>query len=103
MSKKSNLAASVRQRLYNLAKGKGDDFNFVLTRYALERLLYRLSVSEYKNRFLLKGAFLFTVWFEVSHRPTKDLDLLGYGANDIAELEKTFISLCEVESEDGII
>jgi predicted nucleotidyltransferase component of viral defense system len=103
MSRISNLPASVRQRLFNFAKEKGEDFNFVLTRYALERLLYRLSISPYKNRFLLKGAFLFTVWFDVSHRPTRDLDLLGFGANDIPELEKIFISLCNIESEDGLI
>jgi predicted nucleotidyltransferase component of viral defense system len=103
MSKKSSLSASVKQRLLNFAKEKGEVFNFVLTRYALERLLYRLSVSPYKDKFLLKGAFLFTVWFDVIQRPTRDLDLLGFGAQDIAGLEKIFVSLCKIESEDGLI
>ena len=54
-----NLAASVRQRLLNIAKRDGEAFELVLTRYALERLLYRLGKSQYRNQFLLKGAMLF--------------------------------------------
>lgn len=60
MSKK-DLAASVRERLLNLAKERHEDFNFVLTRYAIQRVLYRLSISEYRDRFLLKGAWLFSI------------------------------------------
>jgi len=57
-----NLAASVRQRLMNLARTRHEDFQFVLTRYALERLLYRLSQSEHRDVFVLKGAMLFQLW-----------------------------------------
>ncbi len=67
-----NVAASVRARLLNRARETRQDFNLILTRYALERLLYRLSISAYANQFLLKGALLFDLWFDVPHRPTRD-------------------------------
>jgi hypothetical protein len=68
-----NLAASVRARLLNLAKAEGSDFNGVLVRYALERVLYRLSQSAHADRFLLKGAMLFALWYDMPHRPTESL------------------------------
>ncbi len=86
MSKGKNIAASVRQRLLNLARERREDFNFVLRQYGMQRLLYRLSVSEYADSFLLKGALLFWVWQEQFHRPTLDIDLLGFGSNDEAHL-----------------
>jgi hypothetical protein len=52
-----NLAASVRQKLQNFSQQQNDSFESVLTRYALERFLYRLSRSPYQNQFILKGAF----------------------------------------------
>lgn len=60
-----NIAASVRAKLKNKAKDEGKDFNLILTRYALERFLYRLSISAHRDHFLLKGALLFDVWFDV--------------------------------------
>ncbi len=75
----TNLPASVRQRLLNLSESTGDPFDLVLTRFALERFLYRLSISHYADQFILKGAMLLTAWGGSSHRPTRDLDLLGYG------------------------
>jgi len=74
-----NLAASIRQKLLNLATRQGEDFGLVLTRYALERLLYRLSQSRHCDQFILKGAMLFQVWTNTPHRPTRDLDFLGHG------------------------
>jgi hypothetical protein len=74
----TNMAASVRQRL--LRQSSGEDYNALLTQYAIERFLYRLSTSDLADRFVLKGAMLFRVWSGVMHRPTKDLDLLGRGA-----------------------
>ena len=74
----TNVAASVRQRLYNLAKEKQEDFNFVLGRFVAERLLFRLSVSENGSDFVLKGALLFLLWSDHLCRPTRDVDLLGY-------------------------
>ena len=72
-----NLAASVRARLKQRVEAGGQDFNLTLTHYGLERLLYRLSVSDHANSFLLKGALLFSLWYDVPHRPTRDVDLLG--------------------------
>ncbi len=99
----TNVAASVRQRLLNLSRDKGEDFNFVLTQYALERFLYRLASSEYANRFVLKGAMLFAAWSDRSHRPTRDLDLLGYGDASEQQLITSFQQICQAEVEpDGL-
>jgi Nucleotidyl transferase AbiEii toxin, Type IV TA system len=91
----SNLKASVRQRLQNISRKSKEPFDRVLSRYAVERLLYRLSQSHDANRFLLKGAMLFPLWFEEIHRPTRDVDLLGYSENDEASLERIFKKLCK--------
>ena len=100
----SNAAASVRQQLYNLAKEKQEDFNLVLSRFAAERLLYRLSVSEYANDFVLKGALLFLIWSDHIYRPTRDVDLLGYGEYSLGKLETTFRKLCRIEvPDDGMV
>lgn len=99
-----NLTASVHQRLLNRAREKGEDFNLVLTRYALERLLYRLAQSQYTDRFVLKGAMLFTVWANRVYRPTRDLDLLGYGDSSHQTLTKVFQEICLTDVEpDGLI
>ena len=71
-----NVAASVRQRLLNLARKRNDDFGLVLTKYALERMLYRISKSRYKAMLILKGALLFELWTEQRYRPTRDADFL---------------------------
>lgn len=105
MSKPSpaNLAASVRQRLLNLSRERREDFNLVLTRYAIERFLYRLTKSPYVDRFVLKGATLFALWAERPHRPTRDLDLLGYGDSSEEGLAKVFEDICRVNVElDGL-
>jgi len=99
-----NLAASVRQQLLNQARDKGEDFNLVLTRYALERLLYRLTRSQYADRFVLKGAMLFAVWANRVYRPTRDLDLLGYGDSSQQTLTKVFQEICLTDAEpDGLV
>lgn len=98
-----NVASSIRARLLQLSKQQGEDFNLLLTRYALDRLLYRLSQSEYKSRFIIKGATLFRVWQGEPHRATKDLDLLGYGVNEISELIELFKTVCQQQcSADGM-
>ena len=74
-----NIGASVRARLLTLSKANGQSFDLVLTRFALERLLFRLSQSRHADRFVLKGAMLLMSWFEDPHRGTRDLDLLGFG------------------------
>jgi predicted nucleotidyltransferase component of viral defense system len=99
---KRNIAASIRARLLNHARETRQDFNMVLTRYALERLLYRISVSSYRDAFLLKGALLFDLWFDIPHRPTRDADLLRYGSAEIPHLKEIFQALCLIEDNDGI-
>lgn len=99
-----NMAASVRQRLLNKAREQRTDFNLLLTRYGLERLLYRLSKSEYRNRFVLKGAMLFPLWDIDGFRTTRDIDLAGYGESDLEELKEIFRAICQTSVEDdGII
>jgi predicted nucleotidyltransferase component of viral defense system len=95
-------AASVRARLLNIAKAQGVDFNQVLVRFALERMLYRLSQSAHAESFLLKGALLFTLWYDMPHRATRDADLLGFGPSDLASLMQTFRDITSVNVDDGI-
>lgn len=98
----ANLAASVRARLANLARARKEDIGLIFTRYGLERLLYRLSQSAHSERFLLKGALLFNLWYDVPHRPTHDADLLGFGPNTIAELETVFHDIIVLPAQDGL-
>jgi hypothetical protein len=97
-----NPAASVRARLLNKARADGVDFQLLLTRYGLERLLYRLSVSRERDNFLLKGALLFDLWYDVPLRPTRDIDLLGFGLAEIPLLVAAFEGICAVEVDDGM-
>ena len=97
-----DLAASVRARLLNIAKSEGSNFNQLLVRYALERFLYRLSQSAHADRFLLKGALLFTLWYDMPHRPTRDADLLGFGPSDLQSIGQTFRDIASITVDDGI-
>ena len=97
-----DLAASVRARLLNIAKAEGSNFNQVLVRYALERFLYRLSQSPHADRFLLKGALLFTLWYDMPHRSTRDADLLGVGPSDLQSIGQTFRDIASITVDDGI-
>lgn len=97
-----NIGASVRARINNKAKADNVNTQFLLTRYALERMLYRLAVSEHRDSFLLKGALLFDLWYDVPLRPTRDIDLLGFGMAEIPHLIKVFEDLCAIQVEDGI-
>jgi hypothetical protein len=98
--RRGNLAASVRQRLLNLARERGENFDYLLTRYGLERLLYRLANSPHHDLFILKGAMLFLLWGMDDHRPTRDADLLGFGENDSANLVSIFRDICRTEVDD---
>lgn len=98
-----NIGASVRAQLLTRSRAETIDYQILLTRYALERLLYRLSVSEHRERFILKGALLFVTWIVDPFRPTRDLDLLGYGVNTPESIEDTFKAICStVVPDDGI-
>jgi hypothetical protein len=98
-----NMGASVRSRLLNLSKQRLQPFQLLLTHYVLERLLYRLSQTEHRDRFILKGAMLLTKWFEDPLRPTQDLDLLGIGSDDQNEMVSIFKEVCGVSSDDGVV
>ncbi|TDW69000.1 nucleotidyltransferase AbiEii toxin of type IV toxin-antitoxin system [Novosphingobium sp. PhB55] len=74
-----NIAKSVKDRLFNIARREGRVFDIVLVRFALERLLYRFSVTEPRDRFILKGGMLVTVWIDDDNRVTRDADLLIAG------------------------
>lgn len=99
---KRDIGASVRQRLLNLAHARGQPMDLLLTRYALERLLHRLSLSPHRERFVLKGAMLLVTWFDEPHRATRDVDLLGFGDAAKDTLLTTFREIMSIEAEDGI-
>ncbi|MCE2518988.1 MAG: nucleotidyl transferase AbiEii/AbiGii toxin family protein [Alphaproteobacteria bacterium] len=99
-----SIGASVRARLLARARVENTDFQILLTRYALERLLYRLGVSDQRERFVLKGAMLFTVWQDDPFRPTRDLDLLGHGDPDPAIVAANIRSIYSAEApDDGVV
>lgn len=97
-----NLAASIRARLKQRADATKQDFNLILTHYGLERLLYRLSISPLAGNYLLKGALLFSLWYDQPHRPTRDADLLGFGPEDTDSAVAAFREICAMVVEDGI-
>jgi hypothetical protein len=99
-AKKRNTGHSVFQRLLNHARTSGEDFNLLLFRYGVERLLYRLSISAHADTFILKGASLFLVWKGQNYRVTKDADLLGLGPADAEHLANVFRELCRGASDD---
>jgi hypothetical protein len=98
-----NLIASINQRLLNLARERHEEFQVVLTRYAIERLLYRLGSSSYADQFVVKGAFLFSLWEGNPHRVTRDLDLLSYGPSDTQRVEEIFRDVCRMPILDDAL
>ena len=102
--KPTNLPASVAARLRNIARDKNSSLEFILRRYAIERLLQRLSLSPFRDRFVLKGAMLFTAWLDDPFRPTQDLDLLGFGDPAIETIATTYRAICGQEAtDDGLV
>jgi predicted nucleotidyltransferase component of viral defense system len=98
-----NIGASVRARLLNLAKERNQPFELLLTRYTLERLLYRLSTSKHREKFVLKGAMLMRHWLDDPHRPTRDVDLLGFGDGDPELTLKIFREICAIKADDAVV
>lgn len=105
MAKKppSNIGASVRARLLNLARETGQPFDVLLTRYVLERLLYRLSSSRHTDRFVLKGAMLLTTWLPHTSRGTRDLDLLAFGESSEDRVLGIFRNIVAIDANDGVV
>lgn len=98
-----NVPASVKQQLLNLSRAQGWEFNWLLSRYANERLLYRISQSLYVERLILKGAFLFIYWGQSEQRPTRDIDFLGYGITGEKVVRRIFEDLCILRvMDDGV-
>lgn len=97
-----NMGASVRARLLAIAKQRDQPLELLLTRYVLERLLWRLAQTAHRRRFALKGALLMTTWFDDPHRPTRDLDLLGFGELNPEAIVDIFREVCGVAAEDGV-
>jgi predicted nucleotidyltransferase component of viral defense system len=98
-----DIGASVRARLLNIAKARRQPFDLLLTRYVLERLLYRLTITKHRDRFVLKGAMLMTTWFDDPHRPTRDVDLSGAGDPDPQAMLEIFREICAVAADDGVV
>ncbi|MES2443973.1 MAG: nucleotidyl transferase AbiEii/AbiGii toxin family protein [Pseudomonadota bacterium] len=99
----TNRAASVKQRLLNLARSEGRLYDVVLVRYALERLLYRLSISDQRDRYILKGGMLVALWVDNGNRETRDVDFLGHGDTDPEQLKATFAKFLTVDCDDGLL
>jgi len=100
----TNVAASVRQRLQNVAQSSGRPFQEVLQYYAMERILYRLAQSPHADRFVLKGALMFNVWQAATSRPTKDIDLLGRMDHSTDALAATMRDICgQAVEADGLV
>lgn len=97
-------AQSIRDRLLNVAKERNEEFNLTLIRYALERFLYRLSLTSHREEMILKGAMLFQIWNDTPHRATRDLDLLASGEVNPEKIEAKIREICEIEvDEDGLV
>jgi predicted nucleotidyltransferase component of viral defense system len=97
-----NSPASIRARLLNTSRQSGEDFQALLTRYAIERFLFRLGESGQRDTFVLKGAMLFVAWEGSLHRPTKDLDLLGFGLPSVEDVAARIREIAAIQCDDGI-
>ena len=98
--KLKNVPASIRQKLLDLARERNQDFGLVLTKYALERILFRIGNSQYRDVFVLKGALLFEVWTHQQYRPTRDADFLARGDNSPERFVQIFREIATAEVED---
>ncbi len=98
----TNRAASIKQKLLTLAREQSRAFDVVLVRYALERILFRLSISQHRDKFILKGGMLVTIWLEDSNRETRDADFLGFGEADQDNLKTTFSEILSIAADDGL-
>jgi predicted nucleotidyltransferase component of viral defense system len=98
----TNIAASVKQRLFNMARTQGRGFDILLVRFALERLLFRLSQSAHRENYILKGGMLVTQWLDHDNRETRDADFLGFGEADVETIKAIFAEIMAITSEDGL-
>lgn len=97
-------AESVKARLKNLAVKEGTTMQDKLVTYALERSIYRLSVSKYADCFTLKGGiFLYALFDRQFARATMDIDLLAYRIpNDVSQMKAVFQDIFSIEYDDAL-
>ena len=100
-----NYGRSVKERLLNISRAEKYSSQLLISRYFQERLLYRLSVSDYKDKFILKGGALLYAHDGFQARPTLDIDFMAKNvSNDMANIKKIFQKICQVEGkEDGVV
>jgi len=91
-----DVAASVKARLLNGARARREEFERTLTRFAIERVLYRLGQSAARSRCVIKGAALLGFWVSKVYRPTRDIDLLGFGGSDDAAIRTVLEEICAI-------
>ena len=99
----SNIAASIRQKLLNLSRKDGRVFDVVLVTFGLERLIHRLSISPHKDKFVLKGGMLVTLWTADHGRYTRDIDFLGFGVSDMDAVKDIFREILKLDAADGLV
>lgn len=99
----TDLAASIKGRLLNLRSPLKRDYDQLLLRFANERILYRLSISQYREQFILKGAMMFNVWLDEPYRPTRDIDVLGINQIDEETLKRTFAEILAIKTDDPLV
>jgi predicted nucleotidyltransferase component of viral defense system len=97
-----NIAASVKQRLLNMARAQGRAFDILLVRFALERLLFRLSQSAHRDNYILKGGMLVTQWLDHDNRETRDADFLGFGEADVETIKTVFAEIMAIAGDHGL-
>ena len=97
-----NIAASVKRRLLDMARAQGRGFDILLVRFALERLLFRLSQSTHRDNYILKGGMLVTQWLDHDNRETRDADFLGFGEADVKTIKDVFTEIMAITSDDGL-
>jgi predicted nucleotidyltransferase component of viral defense system len=99
----NNSPASVRQRLLNIAREQGRVFDVVLVTFGLERLIYRLSISQHRDSFVLKGGMLIALWTGDENRVTRDADFLGFGDASEDHLTSVFSQIMSEPADDGLV
>lgn len=100
----SDKAKSIKARLLNMSDGNNKKYQQLIVRFFHERLLFRLSKSEYRERFILKGGALLYAFEEFIPRPTLDIDFMGHRINnDKANVLTAFKNIASMSyPEDGI-
>lgn len=97
--------ASTKARIKNIADKTGKNYQDLLTAYSLERTIYRLSISEYKDRFILKGGiFLYAISGGDYARATTDIDFLAQNiSNNLKDIKRVFSDILSIKTDDALV